>query len=109
MYTVKANRGCLSYNNDELKTSICDGKEQQQFTVTNIKNKEEYNSHLNIPVDDYSEVFYPFSIVNPKNDKNKCLSMKGSSLGIHDCKDTIYQRWNTKGQLDKECRGKYSN
>ena len=109
IYTIKANKGCLSLDeNNLLNSAVCDGNDKQQFLITNIKNKDEYNTHLKNPVDDYAEVFYPFSIVKTKGNKNQCLSMKGSSLGIHDCRDTVYQRWDTK-KLEKECRGDYSS
>ena len=107
IYTIKANSGCLSLDkNNKLISSPCSGNDSQQFMINNIVNKEDYNKHLDIPVDDYAEVFYPFNIVKSKQNDKKCLSMKGSSLGIHDCKDTIYQRWDTK-KLDKECRGDF--
>ena len=107
IYTIKANKGCLSLDqNNKLKSTPCLRNDSQQFIINNIVNKDEYNKHLDTPVDDYSEVFYPFNIVKSTQNDKKCLSMKGSSLGIHDCRDTIYQRWDTK-KLDKECRGDF--
>ena len=107
-YNIRANRGCLQNNNNLLDITDCSTNTGQQFKIQNIKNKEEYNKHLkNDKVDSFSEnVFYPFSIINPKSNNKTCLSVDGANIGLVDCSNDIKKRWDPiKGE--KICKGKF--
>ena len=66
MYQLRANQGCVSHikNKDGIQLALAECKEtpSQNFKLYHITNPQEYNQHLKKPVNDLSEVYYPFHI-----------------------------------------------
>jgi len=106
-YSILVNNECLEHNkNNGVDTNNCAKVNRQMFNINNVNNNEEYNKILEKNkkplVTEHSNIKYPFQIVQPKNNNNNCLMLDGNSVGITDCSDSKFQRWEAFKQ-NKDC------
>ena len=106
-YSILVNNKCLEHNkNNGVDTNNCAKVNRQMFNINNVNNNEEYNKILEKNkkplVTEHSNIKYPFQIVQPKNNNNNCLMLDGNSVGITDCSDSKFQRWEALKQ-NKDC------
>ena len=106
-YSILVNNECLEHNkNNGVDTNNCAKVNRQMFNINNVNNNEEYNKILDKNkkplVTEHSNIKYPFQIVQPKNNNNNCLMLDGNSVGITDCSDSKFQRWEAFKQ-NKDC------
>ena len=108
-YSLSINNQCLNFNEpDTVSQSNCQFEESQYFNIRDIKNNKEYNNLLmkkenDKPIiNEYSNIRYPFQVVNPVNNEKKCVTMEGNSIGVSDCNNSQYQRWEAM-KFEKNC------
>ena len=106
-YSILVNNECLEHNkNNGVDTNNCAKVNRQMFNINNVNNNEEYNKILEKNkkplVTEHSNIKYPFQIVQAKNNNNNCLMLDGNSIGITDCSDSKFQRWEALKQ-NKDC------
>lgn len=108
-YSVSINNQCLNFNEpNTVSQSNCQFEDSQFFNIRDIKNDKEYNNLLmkkdtDKPIiNEYSNIRYPFQVVNPSNDKNKCVTMEGNSIGVSECNNSKFQRWEAL-KFEKNC------
>jgi len=105
-YNVKVNDGCLEYDNTGVKVSSCSSSKSQSFIMNNVSNFEKHNELLKKNkkpiVSQYSDIKYPFQTLKPYINQKKCLYLDGNSIGVNDCDNTKFQRWNAFKE-EKNC------
>ena len=97
-YSIIVNGNCLEYDrNNGVNNTSCQGNKNQLFNVNDVKNDAEYNKILENNkhplVTEFSNIRYPFQLINPTNSKQDCLSLDGNSVGVTNCMDSKFQRW----------------
>jgi hypothetical protein len=106
-YSILVNNKCLEYDKTNgINNNRCEKVNKQMFNINNVNNNEEYNKILEKNkkplVTEYSNIKYPFQIVQAKNNKDNCLMLDGNSVGVTDCTDSKFQRWEAFKQ-NKDC------
>ena len=96
-YNIRVNEGCLEYDKTGVKVSSCSSSKSQSFVMNNVSNYEQHNELLKKNkkplVTQYSDIKYPFQTLTPFLIKEQCLYLNGNSIGVNDCDNTKFQRW----------------
>ena len=105
-YNIKVNEGCLEYDKMGVQVSPCSNSKSQRFIMNNIPNFEENNELLKKNkkplVTQYSDIKYPFQTLNPVLNQNYCLNIEGNSIGVNECDNSKFQRWDAF-KSEKNC------
>lgn len=93
-YKIKINDQCLEYKEDKLNLGSCTKNNNSNlFNMNQIKNTNEFNNFLKNPASNKEAIYYPFQLLTPKNDKQKCLNMDKLNASVSDCSNKDSYKW----------------